>query len=111
MVHLETQMPSVLPVLQIVVEDFANEGVRQPTADLVANAWLGKAGLWFGQLGCQAAQILGHLSQRGRNTVQLFAGKAGRVPQHAYILLPVDPPLLGCRPDAGMGVAADRKLL
>src|ERR1039457_6591335 len=81
MVHLKAQMPSVLPLLHIIVEDFANAGARQPTADLVENALLGKAGLCFGQLGCQAAQILGHLSQRGGETVQLFAGKAGRVPR------------------------------
>src|ERR1035437_8370653 len=28
MVHLKAQMPSVLPLLQIIVEDFANKGVR-----------------------------------------------------------------------------------
>ena len=48
MVHTECQMPVTLALLQLVVQDFSYEWVRQPALDLVPNAWLGKVRFGFG---------------------------------------------------------------
>ena len=104
-------MPFVLTLLQSVVEHFANEGIRQPAADLIVNALLGKARLRLGQLRRQPSQVLCDFSQRGGEAVQLLAGEAGRVPEHAEILLAMHQHLLCRGPNAGVSGAAWRKLL
>ena len=107
-VHLECQMPAVLALLQSEVEHFADERVHQPAMDLVPNALFGKARLRFGQVRRQSAQFLRHSGERSGSAVELFAGEASRVFEHTEILFAMNEQLLRCRPDAGLGTAADR---
>src|SRR5579863_10061968 len=88
-IEIKLQPPPAILGFDLITDQFLQELSGQPTLDFAANLVFLPAGLWFIQFHGEAPQRLQRFAEAGGQTVQLLAGKRGRILQHAEVFLTV----------------------